>query len=145
MRRKPRPDAYSQISHTYKDSTVSYASFRKKIRRFRAPAVLALLLCAACVMPAILAAAAAPAPTVDINIARFAYGPKDITIAPGTRIVWTNRDETPHTVTSSDKSFASKGLDTDDKFEHTFTSEGDFSYICTVHPFMTGVVHVHKQ
>ena len=70
---------------------------------------------------------------------------KEITVAPGTRIVWTNRDETPHTVTSNDKSFASKGLDTDDKFEHTFASEGDFAYICTVHPFMTGVVHVRKQ
>jgi plastocyanin len=111
----------------------------------RACAALALISCAAFVMPALLAAAAPPASTVDINIAKFAYGPKEITVAPGTKIVWTNKDETPHTVTSNDKSFASKGLDTDDKFEHTFAAEGDFSYICTVHPFMTGVVHVHKQ
>jgi hypothetical protein len=75
----------------------------------------------------------------------FDQGGVQITVAPGTKIIWTNRDETPHTVTSNDKSFASKGLDTDDKFEHTFGSEGDFSYICTVHPFMTGVVHVRKQ
>ena len=65
-------------------------------------------------------------------------------MAPGTRITWTNHDQAPHTVTSSDKSFASKGLDTDDKYEHTFAAEGDFGYICTVHPFMTGVVHVRK-
>ena len=76
---------------------------------------------------------------------KFAFAPKEIAIAPGTKIVWTNHDQTPHTVTSNDKSFASKGLDTDDKFERTFASEGDFSYICSVHPFMTGVVHVHKQ
>jgi plastocyanin len=25
-----------------------------------------------------------------------------------------------------------------------FSKEGDFGYICTVHPFMTGVVHVRK-
>ena len=50
-----------------------------------------------------------PPPTVDVDIAKFAYGPKEITVAPGTKIVWTNHDETPHTVTSSDKSFASKG------------------------------------
>ena len=110
-----------------------------------ARAVLAPTLFGALVMPAIFALAAPPGPTVDINIAKFAYGPKEITVAPGTKIVWTNRDETPHTVTSNDKSFASTGLDTDDKFEHTFTSEGDFNYICTVHPFMTGVVHVRKQ
>ena len=124
---------------------MSYVLFRDIVRLLRAGVVLALVFCAAFVMPAILAAAAPPSPAVDLNIAKFAYAPKDITIAPGTKIVWTNRDETPHTVTSNDKSFASKGLDTDDKFEHTFSSEGDFSYICTVHPFMTGVVHVRKQ
>ena len=69
-------------------------------------------------MPAILATAAGPATAVEVKIAKFAYDAKEITVAPGTRVVWTNRDETPHTVTSDDKSFASKGLDTDDKFEH---------------------------
>src|SRR3982750_2312104 len=88
--------------------------------------------------------AAAPGNAVDIDIAKFAYGPKEITVAPGTRITWTNHDQAPHTGTSSDKSFASKGLDTDDRYEHTFAAEGDFGYICTVHPFMTGVVHVRK-
>ena len=124
---------------------MSYASSRNITHPLRAGAVLALTLCVALAIPAILAAAAPTAPTVDVEIAKFAYGPKEMTIAPGTKIVWTNHDETPHTVTSNDKSFASKGLDTDDTFEHTFTSEGDFSYICTVHPFMTGVVHVRKQ
>ena len=111
----------------------------------RACAALALVCCAVFVTPAIYAAARSPSSTVDLNIAKFAFAPKEITIAPGTKITWTNRDEAPHTVTSSDKSFNSKGLDTDDKFEHTFASEGDFNYICTVHPFMTGVVHVRKQ
>ena len=124
---------------------MSYAFSRAILDSRRARVVLALVFCAAFAVPSILTAAAPPAPTVEISIAKFAYGPKEITIAPGTKIVWTNHDETPHTVTSNDKSFASKGLDTDDKFEHTFAGEGDFSYICTVHPFMTGVVHVHKQ
>ena len=65
-------------------------------------------------------------------------------VQPGTTIVWTNHDEAPHTVVSDDKSFISKGLDPDDRFEHTFEREGDFAYICSVHPFMTGVVHVHR-
>jgi plastocyanin len=84
------------------------------------------------------------APPTQIAITKFAFAPKEITVAPGTKVVWTNKDETPHTVTSNDKSFASKGLDTDDTYEHTFEREGDFAYICTVHPFMTGVVHVRK-
>jgi plastocyanin len=96
-------------------------------------------------VPADFAAAASSTPTVNVEITKFAFAPKEVTIAPGTHVVWTNRDETPHTVASNDKRFASKGLDTDDKFEHTFVNEGDFNYICTVHPFMTGVVHVRKQ
>jgi plastocyanin len=124
---------------------MSYEFSRTIAHPLRAGVILALILCAAFVMPATFAAAAQSAHAVDLNIAKFAFTPKEITIAPGTKITWTNRDETPHTVTSNDKSFASKGLDTDDKFEHTFVSEGDFNYICTVHPFMTGVVHVRKQ
>jgi plastocyanin len=123
---------------------MSHPFLRGTTRPLWTRVVLALVFGVGFVMPAILVAAAPPS-TVDINIAKFAYGPKEITIAPGTKIVWTNHDQTPHTVTSNDKSFASKGLDTDDKFEHTFATEGDFSYICTVHPFMTGVVHVRKQ
>lgn len=88
-------------------------------------------------------AAAAPAVTVDIT--KFTYAPKEITVAPGTRIVWINRDEVPHTVTAKDKTIDSKAMDSGDKFEHTFISEGDFEYFCVVHPFMTGVVHVRKQ
>jgi plastocyanin len=106
----------------------------------RATAILAL------VSGSALAVLAAETPrAVEVGIDKFAYGPKDVTVAPGTHVVWTNHDQAPHTVSSNDKSFASKGLDTDDKFEHTFTKEGDFTYLCTVHPFMTGVVHVRKQ
>ena len=123
---------------------MSYAFSRHNLQPLRTRTLLALISCAAVVIPAIFATAASLAPTVDISISKFAFAPKEITIAPGTKIIWTNHDETPHTVTSNDKSFASKGLDTDDKFEHTFAKEGDFSYICTVHPFMTGVVHVRK-
>ena len=101
----------------------------------------AALFCAALAVGAGDAAAA----TTTVEITKFAFAPKEITVAPGTTVTWINRDETPHTVTSNDKTFASKGLDTDDKFEHTFDAEGDFGYICTVHPFMTGVVHVRKQ
>jgi plastocyanin len=82
------------------------------------------------------------APTVEIT--KFAFTPGELTVAPGTTIVWTNHDEVPHTVASANKRLMSKALDTDDRFEHTFDEEGDFAYYCTLHPFMTGVVHVRK-
>jgi plastocyanin len=81
---------------------------------------------------------------VTIDIGKFAFGPKEITVAPGTTVVWVNHDETPHTIAASDHGFVSKALDTDDRYEHTFADEGDVPYFCTVHPFMTGVVHVRK-
>lgn len=82
--------------------------------------------------------------TKTVSIDKFAFEPKEITVAPGTTIVWTNRDQTPHTATSRDKSFASPALDTDDSYRFTFTKPGDFSYFCLMHPFMTGIVHVRK-
>jgi plastocyanin len=127
-----------------KENAMRCVVSRATTRLLQGSAALALAFCAAFAMPALDAAAASPAATIDVAITKFTFAPKDLTVAPGTRVVWTNRDETPHTVTSNDKSFASKGLDTDDKFEHTFGGEGDFSYICTVHPYMTGVVHVRK-
>lgn len=81
---------------------------------------------------------------VTVDIGKFAFTPKDITVAPGTTVVWVNHDETPHTIAASDHGFVSKALDTDDRYEHTFADEGDVAYFCTVHPFMTGVVHVRK-
>jgi plastocyanin len=124
---------------------MSYACSRNTTLCLRACSLLALFFCTVFVMPSATFAAATSAATVNINITKFAFVPKEITVAPGAKVVWTNRDETPHTVSSTDKSFASKGLDTDDKFEHTFDREGEFGYFCTVHPYMTGVVHVRKQ
>jgi plastocyanin len=82
-----------------------------------------------------------------VDIAKFAFSPKEITVEPGTRVRWINRDETPHTVTSQSarRVFSSPGLDLDDHYEFAFAEEGDFPYFCTVHPMMTGVVHVRKS
>jgi plastocyanin len=114
----------------------------QRLRSLRRVAA-APFVCAALFIPSSMPAFAAPPLTLDI--AKFAFAPKEITVAPGTKVVWTNHDEAPHTVASKDKSFTSKGLDTDDKFDHTFNAEGDFDYYCTLHPFMTGVVHVRKR
>jgi len=122
---------------------MSHAFLLNVLRTVRASASGVLAICAALTMPASFAVGAPAATTVDIT--QFAFAPREITVAPGTRIVWTNHDGAPHTVTSNDRSFASKGLDTDDKYEHTFAAEGNFTYYCTLHPMMTGVVHVRKQ
>jgi plastocyanin len=83
----------------------------------------------------------APA-TAEVKIDNFSFAPQAITVAVGTTVTWTNRDDIPHTVVADDKSFKSKVLDTDEKFSYTFAKAGAYPYFCSIHPKMTGKVVV---
>src|SRR5215469_12911018 len=80
--------------------------------------------------------------TVEVKIDNFSFSPQTITVAAGTTVTWTNRDDIPHTVVSNDGVFKSKVRDTDEKFSFTFTKAGTYDYFCSVHPKMTGKVIV---
>jgi plastocyanin len=80
--------------------------------------------------------------TVAVSIENFVFAPADLTVAPGTTVVWTNHDDIPHTVTSSDSAFRSHALDTDDSFSFTFEKPGSYRYFCSLHPKMVGMVKV---
>jgi amicyanin len=77
-----------------------------------------------------------------VKIDNFKFGPEDLTVAVGTTVTWTNRDDIPHTVVSTTGAFKSKVLDTDEKFSFTFSTAGTYDYFCSVHPKMTGKVIV---
>jgi plastocyanin len=81
-------------------------------------------------------------PGISINIDNFSFTPVAVTVKAGTQITWTNRDDIPHTVVSSDNEFKSKALDTDDKFSFTPTKPGTYNYFCSLHPKMTAKVVV---
>jgi plastocyanin len=91
------------------------------------------------------AEAVSAAGTQSIQIEKFTFAPREIDIAAGTSVAWTNRDETPHAISAADRSFVSSGMDTGDRYEHTFRVPGDYPYFCTLHPFMTGIIHVHDK
>ncbi|HYM12521.1 MAG TPA: cupredoxin family copper-binding protein [Bryobacterales bacterium] len=78
----------------------------------------------------------------EVKIDNFSFGPGTLTVAVGTTVTWTNRDDIPHTVVSTDKVFKSKVLDTDEKFSYTFAKAGTYPYFCSIHPKMTGTVVV---
>jgi plastocyanin len=84
----------------------------------------------------------APAKTVAIDIDNFKFGIVSLETAVGTTVTWTNRDDVPHTVTSSTKLFKSPPLDTGDVFSYTFKEAGTFEYYCSMHPRMTGKIVV---
>jgi len=82
------------------------------------------------------------AASAEVKIDNFKFGPEAVTIPLGTTVTWTNRDDIPHTVVSTDGVFKSKVLDTDEKFSFTFGKAGTYEYFCSVHPKMTGRVVV---
>jgi amicyanin len=104
------------------------------------PRIIIGIFVSACFIVAV-AAQSTPAP-VNVKIDNFTFGPPEVTVPPGTTITWTNRDDIPHTVASSDKAFKSKVMDTDEKYAFTFASPGTYAYFCSIHPKMTGKVIV---
>jgi plastocyanin len=86
---------------------------------------------------------AAPTTPNTIVIKNFAYQPASLTVAPGTKITVINEDQAPHTVTGRDKGFDTGTIDGGQRGEATApSSPGDYPYICTIHPYMTGTLIV---
>ncbi len=80
-----------------------------------------------------------------IEIKDFAFNPQTITVKSGEKIIWINRDEEPHTIVSVEKQFKkSSALDTDQEFTITAGLPGTYTYYCSVHPKMTGIIVVEK-
>jgi plastocyanin len=99
----------------------------------------------ACAAPSPATQPASSSSTVDVEIDNFTFKPQRLVIHAGTRVRWTNKDDVPHTATSSEKKFDSKTLDTDETFSFTFGDAGTFTYFCAVHPHMSGEIVVTKE
>jgi len=72
----------------------------------------------------------------------FSFAPARASVAAGSTVTWTNRDDVPHNIVSTDQKFKSPVLDTDEQFSHTFDAPGTYRYFCSIHPKMTGQVVV---
>jgi plastocyanin len=90
----------------------------------------------------VLAPSVARADDAMIMIKNFDFTPMDVTVAPGTAVVWKNLDGEPHTIVSADGSFRSPALDQDDTFRMTFSKPGAYRYICSIHPKMRATITV---
>ncbi len=90
------------------------------------------------------------------------YEPPAISIQKGDTVTWTNIDREGHTVTSGEGPgrfewmgddkfgeptgyFESGRFMKGDSWSFTFNEEGIFSYFCTIHPWMEGVVIVGES
>jgi plastocyanin len=86
---------------------------------------------------------------VDINIVdapraqtKWGYAPVKASIPAGTWVTWSNAGQESHTVTAADGTFDSGNLDPSDGFSWYFDQPGNYPYVCSVHPWMTGTIVV---
>jgi plastocyanin len=78
-----------------------------------------------------------------VSIDNFTFTPQTTTVKAGTTVTWTNKDDIPHGIASSNNAFTkSKALDTDDSYSFKFTTPGTYQYFCYIHPHMVGTIVV---
>lgn len=91
-----------------------------------------------------------PPPPVTIQIVevdeKYYFKPDTITIKAGTKVIWVNHSDAPHTVTSDPgaaSAFATTDNVTENKmFEFVFTTPGTYAYHCNIHPYMKASITV---
>ncbi|MGZ3892459.1 MAG: cupredoxin domain-containing protein [Bacteroidia bacterium] len=79
----------------------------------------------------------------EVYIQNMAFSPTSLYIKANTTVKWTNKDGTDHTVTSTTGLFDSGKLNNGATYSHQFTSEGTYTYKCTIHSGMTGTITVN--
>lgn len=91
--------------------------------------------------PSRIVTAAAPGAPPEITIAQFAFN--SVTVSPGTTLTVHNLDSFEHTVTASDRSFDS-GVVAGGGVASVVapTAPGVYSFVCAIHPSMSGQLTV---
>jgi plastocyanin len=77
-----------------------------------------------------------------VAIQNFTFTPKTLTVAPGTKVTWTNNDSTPHNIISTvsislnsatTSTFTSGNLSQGQTFSFKFAKKGVYFYECSIH------------
>jgi plastocyanin len=90
------------------------------------------------------AAQAAPSrQTAAVKVVDFGFEPKNLTVAAGTTITWTNTGQRPHTATSTTAGVFDTGrIDPGASKSATLNTAGTFNYVCQFHENMVGQIVV---
>jgi plastocyanin len=83
--------------------------------------------------PAQAATAQDSGPVAAIAMEDDRFDPKTITISAGTTVIWTNTGRDWHSVAAFDGSFESGQIAPGESYSQTFTTAGEYSYICKHH------------
>lgn len=75
----------------------------------------------------------------SITIQNFAFSPTTLTVAPGATVTVTNKDRVSHTLTASRGEFNTGDIPAGQSKTLTApNSPGTYSYICSIHQYMSG-------
>ena len=92
--------------------------------------------------PVALGAPAGTPVAAEIRITALKFRGDTVTVSTGQAVRWTNSDPLEHTVTFDGAEPGSPPIPPNGSFVHRFDKPGTYTYHCTPHPFMTGVVVV---
>jgi len=92
-------------------------------------------------------AAPAAGPAVQMvdnepDLTNWHFDPAEVTVPPGSTVVWHNRGHEEHSVTADDSSFDSGLKKPGTDFSFTFPRAGVYTYHCRPHPWMVGKIRV---
>lgn len=82
---------------------------------------------------------------VTMDIKDFAFSKTSIKIKKGTTVTWTNQDDAKHDISPTDGADdfeASELLAKGESYSSTFDKVGEYSYKCSPHPYMKGMITV---
>jgi plastocyanin len=82
---------------------------------------------------------------VTVEVVDNDFYPKDLTVRPGTEVVWKFKGGAAHDVTDDRGAFESGTLSRDDEFVMSFDEPGTYYYYCTLHHVMQGTLVVEPR
>lgn len=89
---------------------------------------------------------AGAAQAADVEIENYAFAPAKLTVKAGTKVVFVNRDQVPHSVVGSlggQEIFRSpEQIDEDETYAVVLAAPGEVAFACGLHSSMRGVITV---
>ena len=77
-----------------------------------------------------------------VSVSDYAFEPAKLTVTAGTRVSFTNHDNTAHTATANSGAFGTGTIEPGKSRTVTLRRPGTYPYHCIFHAFMTGTITV---
>src|SRR3954451_7764339 len=70
-----------------------------------------------------------------VVVRNFAFGPRTLTVAVGTKVTWRFADEADHNVDITQPKVQSPNRHAGQTYGYTFTTPGTYDYVCSIHQY----------